>query len=211
MRPVQRVAAQPDDDDLFDDARLNEDGRGNIGQGANRYDIEQFISPHGACDEIIDGEDVSTLRLVASAGALLTPDLHEWTAQNVLKGRGYVLDNWWQKELAAPVIGTLPCTTAHLGRVGKMLPGVVADVVSLDDGSTVSPLEGGLLILRRPIPYMLHTVWGDDEAYRAYWERYPGTFTCGDMAFYDEEGYFGVLGHVEDYRTLRVEPTKGNV
>jgi acetyl-CoA synthetase len=150
-------------------------------------------------DGYIQSEDVSTLRLIASAGELLEPEVHLWAHEHILKGKGFVIDNWWQKELASPVIGTLPIVDAKLGKVGRPLPGVVADVVSLDEGTTVSPNSAGLLILRRPLPYMMRTIWNDDASYRAYWEKYPNCFTCGDLAFYDEEGYFAVLGHVEDF------------
>lgn len=158
--------------------------------------IRKFME-YGA--EYIQKEDVSTLRLIASAGELLEPDVHLWAHEHILKGKGFVIDNWWQKELASPVIGTLPILDAKLGKVGRPLPGVVADVVSLDEGTTVSPNTAGLLILRRPLPYMMRTIWNDDASYRAYWEKYPNCFTCGDLGFYDEEGYFAVLGHVEDF------------
>jgi acetyl-CoA synthetase len=90
---------------------------------------------------------------------------------------------------------------AKLGKVGKALPGVVADVVS-PAGDTVSANTGGLLVLRRPLPYMMRTIWDDDERYRQYWEDFPGCYTSGDVAFYDQDGYFSVLGRADDVMNI---------
>ena len=141
--------------------------------------------------------DLSTLRLLACAGEPLNPEAHQWAQDNIVGDKGYVVDNWWQTENAAPVLGTLPAFDAKLGKVGKPMPGVVAEVVS-PDGNRVKPNEGGLLVLKRPLPYMLRTIWGDDERYQNYWQDFPGCYASGDVAFYDEDGYFCVLGRADD-------------
>jgi acetyl-CoA synthetase len=75
--------------------------------------------------------------------------------------------------------------------------GVVIDVVD-HDGKTVPPNTGGLLVLRRPLPYMMRTIWGDEERYNKYFAEFKGCYTSGDIAFYDEDGYFSVLGRADD-------------
>jgi acetyl-CoA synthetase len=151
-----------------------------------RHGIEQ-VTPH----------NLSSLRLVASAGEPLNPEAQAWAQTHLLSDRGLVLDNWWQTEIASPVLGTLPAMTAKVGKVGKPLPGVEAVVLN-PDGEPVGPNQGGLLVLKRPLPYMMRTIWGDDSRYLKYWEDFPGGYTSGDVAFYDEDGYFCVLGRADD-------------
>lgn len=156
--------------------------------------VRMFMK-HGA--EFVNKYDLSTLRLMACAGEPLNPEAHEWAQKNILKDKGFVVDNWWQTEIASPVLGTLPSFSAKLGKVGKPLPGVVADVVT-PEGKSTGPNTGGLLILKRPLPYMLRTIWGDDERYKKYWADFPGCYASGDVAFYDNDGYFCVLGRADD-------------
>jgi acetyl-CoA synthetase len=142
--------------------------------------------------------DLKRLRLVACAGEPLNPEAH-WWAQKHLVGQsgGMVVDNWWQTEIAAPVLGTLPTFDARPGKVGKPLPGVDAAVVDAQ-GRPVAHGQGGLLVLRRPLPYMLRTIWNDHSRYERYWSQIPGMYTAGDIAFRDEDGYFAVLGRADD-------------
>ncbi len=142
--------------------------------------------------------DLSRLRLVACAGEPLNPEAHRWAQRNLVgQSDGMVVDNWWQTEIAGPVLGTLPTFEARPGKVGKPMPGVVADVVS-KDGEPLPAGQGGLLVLRRPLPYMLRTVWGDHARYLKYWEQLPGMYTAGDIAVRDNDGYFAVLGRADD-------------
>ncbi|MCC6650955.1 MAG: acetate--CoA ligase, partial [Candidatus Eisenbacteria bacterium] len=142
--------------------------------------------------------DLSRLRLIACAGEPLNPEAHLW-AQKYLAGqsKGFVVDNWWQTEVAAPVLGTLPTFEARPGKVGKPMPGVVADVVDAH-GKSLPDGHGGLLVLRRPLPYMLRTVWNDHARYEKYWEQVPGCYSAGDIAVRDRDGYFAVLGRADD-------------
>ncbi|MEO8587391.1 MAG: acetate--CoA ligase, partial [Acidobacteriota bacterium] len=157
--------------------------------------MRMFMS-HGA--EAPARYDLSRLRLIACAGEPLNPEAHLW-AQKHLVGQsgGMVVDNFWQTEIAAPVLGTLPTFEARPGKVGKPLPGVAADIVD-KDGKSLPDGHGGLLVLRRPVPYMLRTVWGDPARYEKYWEQIPGCYTCGDIAVRDADGYFAVLGRSDD-------------
>jgi len=157
--------------------------------------MRMFMS-HGA--EAPARYDLSRLRLIACAGEPLNPEAHLWAQKNLVgQSGGMVVDNFWQTEVAAPVLGTLPTFEARPGKVGKPLPGVAADIVD-KDGKSLPDGHGGLLVLRRPVPYMLRTVWGDPARYEKYWEAIPGCYTCGDIAVRDRDGYFAVLGRSDD-------------
>jgi acetyl-CoA synthetase len=142
--------------------------------------------------------DLQKLRLVACAGEPLNPEAHHW-AQTHLVGQsgGMVVDNFWQTEIAAPVLGTLPTFDARPGKVGKPIPGVEAAVVDAH-GKEVPVGSGGLLVIRKPVPYMLRTVWNDHARYEKYWTQIPGVYTAGDVAVKDPDGYFAVLGRADD-------------
>jgi acetyl-CoA synthetase len=142
--------------------------------------------------------DLRKLRLVACAGEPLNPEAHHWAQRHLVgQANGMVVDNWWQTEIAAPVLGTMPTFDARPGKVGKPLPG--ADVAVVDaSGSPVEDGQGGLLVIRKPLPYMLRTVWNDHARYEKYWSQIPGVYTAGDIAFRDPDGYFAVLGRADD-------------
>jgi acetyl-CoA synthetase len=142
--------------------------------------------------------DLQKLRLVACAGEPLNPEAHHWAqAHLVSQSGGMVVDNWWQTEIAAPVLGTMPTFDARPGKVGKAMPG--ADVAVVDqEGKPVADGSGGLLVIRKPLPYMLRTVWNDHPRYEKYWQQIPGVYTAGDIAVKDPDGYFAVLGRADD-------------
>lgn len=148
-------------------------------------------------EEFVNKYDIRSLRLIASAGEPLNPEAQLWAQKYILKDHGYIVDNWWQTEIASPVLGTLASMEAKVGKVGRPMPGAIVDVVS-PDGEKVPPNKGGLLILRRPLPYMMRTIWNDDDRYKEYWSEFPGCYSAGDVAFYDEDGYFCVLGRADD-------------
>ncbi|HQR47116.1 MAG TPA: acetate--CoA ligase [Thermoanaerobaculia bacterium] len=142
--------------------------------------------------------DLSRLRLIACAGEPLNPEAHLWAQKHLVgQSNGMVVDNFWQTEVAGPMLGTLPTFEARPGKVGKPLPGIVADIVDLK-GNSLPDASGGLLVLRRPVPYMLRTVWGDHGRYEKYWQQIPGCYTCGDIAVRDKDGWFAVLGRSDD-------------
>jgi acetyl-CoA synthetase len=155
---------------------------------------------HGG--EVPSRYDLSRLRLVACAGEPLNPEAHLW-AQKYLVGQseGLVVDNFWQTEVAGPVLGSLPTFEIRPGKVGKPLPGVAADVVDAQ-GNSLPAGHGGLLVLRRPLPYMLRTVWGDPARYEHYWTQIPGCYAAGDIAVKDADGYFAVLGRSDDIMNI---------
>lgn len=142
--------------------------------------------------------DLSTLRLIACAGEPLNAEAHLWAQEHLVgQSRGLVVDNWWQTEIAAPVLGTLPTFDVRPGKVGKPMPGAQVDIVDAE-GRPVPDGQGGLLVLRRPLPYMLRTVWGDHARYERYWRQIPGCYAAGDIAVRDADGYVAVLGRADD-------------
>ncbi|MGE5184037.1 MAG: acetate--CoA ligase [Acidobacteriota bacterium] len=151
---------------------------------------------HGAA--ATDKYDLSRLRLLACAGEPLNPEAHRWAQRHIVgQANGLVVDNWWQTEIAGPVLGTLPTFDVRPGKVGKPLPG--ADVAIVDAaGKPVPDGQGGLLVVRRPLPYMLRTIWNDHARYEHYWTQIPGVYTAGDIAVRDHDGYISVLGRADD-------------
>ena len=141
--------------------------------------------------------DLSSLKLLACAGEPLNPEALRWAHEHVMQGRGPVLDNWWQTETAAPVIGTFPSYPAKAGKVGKPFPGYRVEIVGAD-GKPVAAEHGGLLCLDGPWPSMFRTVWGAPERYEEYFNRIPGKYVAGDVATRDEDGYIAVLGRADD-------------
>jgi acetyl-CoA synthetase len=143
--------------------------------------------------------DLSSLRLLGTVGEPINPEVWVWYYEQIGRKRCPVVDTWWQTETGAIMMTTLP--GAHSMRPGSTgLPffGVEPDVVT-KDGKSVGVNQGGLLVLRRPWPSMLRTVWGDDERYqKQYWSEIPGAYFTGDGARRDENGYFYVVGRIDD-------------
>ncbi|HUO61271.1 MAG TPA: acetate--CoA ligase [Candidatus Acidoferrales bacterium] len=143
--------------------------------------------------------DLTTLRVVACAGEPLNPEAWRW-AQTYIAGDGkwgYVVDNWWQTELAGPALGTPITMATFAGKVGVPLPGVEADVVDAE-GRPVGANVRGRLVLKRPFPHMMRTVWKDHPRWEREWKQIPGMYVTGDVAIKDENGYFAVLGRADD-------------
>jgi len=143
--------------------------------------------------------DITSLRVIACAGEPLNPEAWRW-AQTHLAGDGkwgYVVDNWWQTELGGPTIGTFPSMPTRPGKAGVALPGTEVDVVD-DEGKPAPPGTGGKLVLKRPFPHMMRTVWGNAERFERDWKLIPGYYFTGDVAVKDKDGYISVLGRADD-------------
>ena len=143
--------------------------------------------------------DLTSLKVLACAGEPLNPEAWRW-AQTHLCGdgeHGYCVDNWWQTELGAPTIATSVTLPMRTGKAGIALAGIEASVVDAE-GNEVEPNVGGRLVLRRPFPSMMRTVWNDAPRYERMWKQIEGCYVSGDVAVMDEDGYFQILGRADD-------------
>ncbi|MBM3811519.1 MAG: acetate--CoA ligase [Acidimicrobiia bacterium] len=143
--------------------------------------------------------DLSSLRLLGSVGEPINPAAWEWYHRVIGKGRCPIVDTWWQTETGAIMIAPMPGAVPQKPGSGTLpMPGVLPQIVDLD-GKPVEDGKEGYLILRRPWPSMLRTIWGDPERYKEqYWSRVPGVYFTGDAARRDSDGYFWILGRVDD-------------
>jgi len=143
--------------------------------------------------------DLSSLRLLGTVGEPINPEAWMWYHEVIGGGRCPIVDTWWQTETGMILISPLPgATPTKPGSCTLPLPGVVAEVVD-KQGQRVPPNQGGYLVIRRPWPAMLRTLFGDDERYRQqYWGQVPHAYFTGDGARQDEDGYFWVMGRVDD-------------
>ena len=143
--------------------------------------------------------DLSSLRLLGSVGEPINPEAWIWYHQIVGQGRCPIVDTWWQTETGAMMLATLPgAVPAKPGATGLPLFGVVPDVVK-KDGQPVGANEGGLLVVREPWPAMLRTIFGDDDRLRKqYFGEVSGLYFSGDGARRDEDGYYWVVGRIDD-------------
>jgi acetyl-CoA synthetase len=143
--------------------------------------------------------DLSSLRLLGSVGEPINPEAWVWYYENIGGKRCPVVDTWWQTETGAIMLTTLPGVHGMKpGATGLPFFGVAPEVVTAD-GKRVPEGTGGLLVLRKPWPSMLRTVWGDDERYvKQYWSEIPGSYFTGDGAHCDANGYFQVVGRIDD-------------
>jgi acetyl-CoA synthetase len=143
--------------------------------------------------------DLSSLRLLGTVGEPINPEAWMWYDKVIGGGRCPIVDTWWQTETGAIMISPFPgATSTKPGSATRPLPGVDAAVVTRD-GAEVPPNEGGYLVIRRPWPSMLRTIYNDPERYvEQYWSDIPGVYFAGDGARKDEDGYFWIMGRVDD-------------
>jgi acetyl-CoA synthetase len=143
--------------------------------------------------------DLSSLRLLGSVGEPINPAAWEWFYREIGKEQCPIVDTWWQTETGAIMISPLPGATPLKPGSGTLpLPGVMPEVVDFD-GHPVERGREGFLIMKQPWPSMMRTIWGDAERYReTYWSRFPGYYFTGDAARQDEDGYYWILGRVDD-------------
>jgi len=142
--------------------------------------------------------DLSSLRLLGTVGEPINPEAWIWYHTHIGGTRCPVVDTWWQTETGAIMITPLPgATTLKPGSATFPLPGISAEVVD-EQGAPVER-GGGYLTLTRPWPAMLRGIWGDPERYKdTYWSRFDGRYFAGDGAKLDDDGYFWLLGRVDD-------------
>ncbi len=150
-------------------------------------------------DDIPKKSDLSSLRLLGTVGEPINPEAWVWYHAQIGGGRCPIVDTWWQTETGAIMMTTLPGACASKpGSTGLPVFGVQADVVN-KDGSPVGANQGGMLVLKKPWPSIMRTIWGDDDRFRqTYFSDVPGCYFTGDGARRDEDGYFWVVGRIDD-------------
>jgi acetyl-CoA synthetase len=143
--------------------------------------------------------DLKSLRLLGTVGEPINPEAWMWYQAIIGGKRCPIVDTWWQTETGGIMISPLPgATPTKPGSATLPLPGIIADVVR-KDGTSCKPNEGGYLVIKHPWPSMLRTIYGDDERFKqTYWSHYKGWYFTGDGARRDEDGYFWIMGRVDD-------------
>jgi acetyl-CoA synthetase len=143
--------------------------------------------------------DLGSLRLLGTVGEPINPEAWMWYHKVIGKGRCPIVDTWWQTETGSIMISPLPgAIPAKPGSCTLPFPGISAEVVNRE-GKPVGANVGGYLVIKRPWPSMLRTIWGDPERYKKqYWSDIPGCYFTGDGARRDKDGYFWVMGRVDD-------------
>ena len=149
--------------------------------------------------DIPEGFDLSSLRILGSVGEPINPEAYVWYRHYIGGDRTPVVDTWWQTETGMHMISPMPGVTAGKpGAAMQAVPGVEVDVVN-DEAAPVPNGSGGYLVITKPWPAMLRTIWGDDQRYvDTYWSRFPERYFAGDGAKKDEDGDIWLLGRVDD-------------
>ena len=142
--------------------------------------------------------DLSSLRLLGTVGEPINPEAWKWYHRVIGKGRCPIMDTWWQTETGMFMITPTPVVPLKPGSGTRPFFGQEADVLS-EEGASAAAGEEGYLVLLRPWPAMLRTVYNDPDRYvRQYWSKYPGKYMTGDSAKRDKDGYFWIIGRVDD-------------
>ncbi len=150
-------------------------------------------------DDWPNRHDLSSLRLLGTVGEPINPEAWMWYHKVIGQERCPIVDTWWQTETGGIMISPLPgITSTKPGSCTRPLPGVVPDIVT-KDGQSVVGTNGGLLVLRQPWPSMLRTLYGDHDRFlKTYFSEIPGCYFAGDGARRDEDGYYWIMGRVDD-------------
>jgi acetyl-CoA synthetase len=150
-------------------------------------------------DHWVDKHDLSSLRLLGTVGEGINPEAWMWYHRKIGRERCPIVDTWWQTEtggiMMTPLPGAIPTKP---GSCTKPLPGVMPEIVD-GDCKAVERNRGGMLVISRPWPGMLRGIWGDDERFKQqYWSKVPGKYLCGDNARCDDDGYYWIMGRIDD-------------
>jgi acetyl-CoA synthetase len=142
--------------------------------------------------------DLSSLRLLGSVGEPINPEAWRWYHRVIGKGRCPIMDTWWQTETGMFMITPMPSVPLKPGSATRPFPGVKMDIYN-EEGKSVKPNEEGFLVITTPWPSMMRTIYNDPDRYvQQYWSKYPGVYLTGDSARRDEDGYYWVIGRVDD-------------
>jgi acetyl-CoA synthetase len=150
-------------------------------------------------DQHVEQHDLSSLRLLGTVGEGINPEAWMWYHRKIGAERCPIVDTWWQTETGGIMMSPLPGITATKpGSCTRPLPGVVPAIVE-EGGRPVSLNQGGMLCIAEPWPGMLRGIWGDEPRYREqYWTRVPGMYLTGDNARQDPDGYYWIMGRIDD-------------
>lgn len=150
-------------------------------------------------DHHVDKHDLSSLRLLGTVGEGINPEAWMWYYRKIGKERCPIVDTWWQTEtggiMMSPLPGAIPLKP---GSCTKPLPGIIPAIVD-EKNQGVAAGQGGMLCIAQPWPAMLRGIWGDDDRYREqYWTKVPGKYLTGDNARQDKDGYYWIMGRIDD-------------
>jgi acetyl-CoA synthetase len=150
-------------------------------------------------NQYVEKHSLASLRLLGTVGEPINPEAWMWYHDKIGHGRCPIVDTWWQTEtggmMIAPIPGAVPTKP---GSATRPLPGIVPEIVT-KDGKPLPKGQGGLLLIRKPWPSMARTIYGDPERYeKTYWSEFPGSYLTGDGARQDEDGYYWLMGRVDD-------------
>lgn len=150
-------------------------------------------------DEHVDKHDLSSLRVLGTVGEGINPGAWMWYHEKIGSERCPIVDTWWQTETGGIMMSPLPGAIATKpGSCTKPLPGIIPMIVD-EDGSEVGTDQGGWLTIAHPWPGMLRGIWGDEERYKeVYWSKVPGRYLAGDNARRDADGYYWIMGRIDD-------------
>jgi acetyl-CoA synthetase len=150
-------------------------------------------------DQHVDKHDLSSLRLLGTVGEGINPEAWIWYHNKIGNERCPIVDTWWQTETGGIMMSPLPgITPTKPGSCTRPLPGVVPKIVD-ESGNPVEPNHGGMLCIEQPWPGMLRGIWGDDERYvKQYWSTIEGMYLTGDNARQDDDGYYWIMGRIDD-------------
>jgi len=172
----------------------------------DKYGVSVFYTAPTAIRSFIKwGRDwprrhrLASLRLLGTVGEPINPEAWIWYREEIGKQRCPIVDTWWQTETGGIMISPLPgVTPTKPGSATRPFPGIEADVLTRD-GQPVGPDQGGFLVIKRPWPGMLRTIYGDPQRYvEQYWSQIPGSYFTGDGARRDADGYYWIMGRVDD-------------
>ena len=184
--------------------------KGRFWELVEKYKVTKFYTAPTAIrafmkwgDEFVEKFDLSSLQLLGSVGEPINPEAWMWYHENIGGGRCPIVDTWWQTETGSIMITPLPgVVTTKPGSATLPFPGIGADVVD-DQGNSVPLGGGGYLVLTRPWPSMLRTIYGAEERYKeTYWSTVEGKYFAGDGCKRDDEGYYWLLGRVDDVMNI---------
>ena len=150
-------------------------------------------------DEHVDKHDLSSLRLLGTVGEGINPEAWMWYHRKIGAERCPIVDTWWQTETGGIMMSPLPGAIATKpGSCTRPLPGISPIIVD-ENGNQLPQGRGGMLCIDRPWPGMLRGIWGDEQRYETqYWSRVPGMYLTGDNARQDSDGYFWIMGRIDD-------------